>query len=352
MLYLFDNAENLIKVIGRADIEEAIYEEKINTAKILYVTTRCPVSDLARFCMIRQAGWGTFYRILTVKSVGTGHEIKAIEKAYEDLEYYSYIRDKRFYPGTIQNCLSTVLEGTHWPFAGTDFTGNIHVNFYYESRLECLKKIVERTGGEAVFVHDFDGKRVTNRRTYFYQKQSNDYGKRFVHGDGLLKIERESSCIDLYTALIGMGASLPTVDENGNETGGYTRRITFKDVEWKVSEGFPVDKPLGQDYVEIPEATSQFGLDNGATRRVGKVIFEDVTSQHDLLWQTYRRLEKLCRPQVSYSATVRDIGQTELGETVTIIRRDFNIAYKTRVYKRTIDLLNPTNTKLEIGDEK
>ena len=45
------------------------------------------------------------------------------------------------------------------------------------------------------------------------------------------------------------------------DTGGYGRRISFKDVEWRRTSGQPVDKPVGQEYVEIPAMTKVHGFE-------------------------------------------------------------------------------------------
>ncbi len=77
----------------------------------------------------------------------------------------------------------------------------------------------------------------------------------------VVKLSIESSP---KTALYGRGSSLQTED------GGFSRKITFADVEWKVSKGDPVDKPLGQELVGDPRALQKYGRKNkegpGATQ--------------------------------------------------------------------------------------
>src|SRR5690625_6624992 len=55
------------------------------------------------------------------------------------------------------------------------------------------------------------------------------------------------------TALYVRGASLET------EGGGFSRLLTFEDVEWSVANGDPVDKPLGQKWVGDPDALYKYG---------------------------------------------------------------------------------------------
>src|SRR5690625_5680278 len=55
------------------------------------------------------------------------------------------------------------------------------------------------------------------------------------------------------TALYGRGASLET------EGGGFSRLLTFEDVEWSVANGDPVDKPKGQKWVGDMDALQHYG---------------------------------------------------------------------------------------------
>jgi len=122
------------------------------------------------------------------------------------------------------------------------------------------------------------------------------------------------------------------------------------DVSWSKSNGDPVDKPAGQDFVEIPEMTDTFGYPNGSPR-MGIVEFTEIEDPEELLRATYDYLVSVSRPFVSYKADVKDIGDTGLGDTVSIIRKDLGIAYKTRVNKREINLLETSNVSVELGDE-
>jgi hypothetical protein len=171
---------------------------------------------------------------------------------------------------------------------------------------------------------------------------SSDKGKRFSYGSKLLSVVKEKDSAELYTALVGRG--------KGEEVGdGYGRRIGFEGVEWSVVNGDPVDKPLGQEFVELPEMTALYGFPDGEPR-TNVAIFEDTEDETLLLQQTYEQLVNASRPQVQFKATVQLIGDVELGETVSIIRHDLNFKYKTRVFKIKRDLVNNKRTEVELGD--
>src|SRR5699024_3178848 len=61
-------------------------------------------------------------------------------------------------------------------------------------------------------------------------------------------------------------------------------------------------------------------------------------------------LQEYARPKVLFSATVANIGDTGIGDTVTIHRHDLNMHYKTRVRKVMRNRKNNDKTQVEIGD--
>ncbi|MPM64075.1 hypothetical protein SDC9_110961 [bioreactor metagenome] len=124
----------------------------------------------------------------------------------------------------------------------------------------------------------------------------------------------------------------------------------FSDVEWTIAGGDPVDKPLLQDYVELPSATAQYGYSDG-TPRIGIVEFEDITDPALLLEATYNTLLANSRPQVQFKAGVDEKGLSEIGEIVSIIRDDLNIRYKTRVYKLRRNFLDKMDKEFTFGDK-
>src|SRR5699024_10882448 len=133
----------------------------------------------------------------------------------------------------------------------------------------------------------------------------------------------------------------------------YGRKINFADVEWKKSAGKPVDKPKGQKYIELPQATAEFGvkmLDGRKVPRIGMVEFSDTEDPEVLIEQTWQALQEYARPKVLFSATVANIGDTGIGDTVTIHRHDLNMHYKTRVRKVMRNRKNNDKTQVEIGD--
>src|SRR5690625_4171616 len=101
--------------------------------------------------------------------------------------------------------------------------------------------------------------------------------KRFNDETKVVTVKRETNHCELYPGLLGRGKG-EEVSETDAGDATYGRKINFADVEWKKSAGKPGDKPKGQKYIELPQATAEFGvkmLDGRKVPRIGLVEFSD-----------------------------------------------------------------------------
>lgn len=347
MFYFFDRAEALRLTVPFSEVQEAHFEEALNTPTRL--TLMLPkVIDLEGLIYVGHhdpvnTSTFTFYRIMTSTLTLDAQTITAVETAYDELIADGYVEDLRPTKKSAYEAMSQVLAGSRWQVGRMDTGKLVSTSFYFVSRLEAIQKIAELAEVEIRPRIVFDGHRITSRLIDIYTRLGSDKGERFVHGSNLLDVIQESAYDGIYTALVGRG--------KGEETGdGFGRRLTFGGVEWKISEGDPVDKPAGANFVEIPSYTAAFGLSDGRPR-IGIVEFPEVTDPAELLQLTFRQLEQIGRPQVLYKTRVLDVGRTALGDTVTIIREDYNIRYKVRIVKRTVNLLMPSDVEVELGDK-
>lgn len=272
------------------------------------------------------------------------------DTAYDELNAAPVI-DRR--PDDPAEALLAALENSLWEPGVVDsgFPAG-QTNFYHESALSCLKKMVETWGGEFQFRIEHDGRKITGRYVDFLRQRGRDTGFRVTVNRNMRSLEGEEDITGLATALYGFGKG-----EEHEETGGYGRRISFADVEWKVENGDPVDKPLGQEWVGDPEALAAWGLKGGTVHRFGFVIFEEVEDPTELLRLTWEELQKRKAPQVNYKVGLIDLEHTEgqehmavrLGDWVSVIEDDLGIEFKARVIKRRVPLREPENTELELG---
>lgn len=358
-MFLFDRNQKVKRWLVDRDFIEAKMVEQINAADQLTFSVplnrRLPSSYFyAAIPQPRGSGY-LLFRIVTEKVSSDQIEYTAVESAYDELKSYHYIKDVRPENRKAGELLQTALEGTRWQVGQTYDSGTFSINFYYVSTLEAIQKIVELCGLEVTFEITLNPKthQIEHRLVNLYAQQGQRTGKRFEYGSNLLTVEREESAENLITALIGRGKGEAVYheDNTAEETpDGYGRRINFADVVWSKKNGNPTDKPAGQEYVEDVDATAKYGFDDGKPR-IGIEIFEDITDPVELLKATWSALQTLKRPQASFRASVMDVGDLGLGDTVAIVRHDIKIEYFTRVYKVTHNLLDERQNTIELGDD-
>lgn len=358
-MFLFDRNQKVKRWLIDRDFIEATMVEEINAADQLTFSVplneRLPSSYFyAAIPQPRGSGY-LLFKIVTEKVSSDQIEYTAVESAYDELKSYRYIKDVRPENRKAGELLQTALEGTRWQVGQTYDSGAFSTNFYYISTLEAIQKIVELCGLEVTFEITLNPKthQIEHRLVNLYAQQGQRTGKRFEYGSNLLTVEREESAENLITALIGRGKGEAVYHENNTveETpDGYGRRTNFADVVWSKKNGNPADKPAGQEYVEDVDATAKYGFDDGKPR-IGIEIFEDITDPAELLKATWSALQTLKRPQASFRASVMDVGDLGLGDTVAIVRHDIKIEYFTRVYKVTHNLLDERQNTIELGDD-
>ena len=307
MFFVFDNTEKLIRIIKKSGVKSAEVSEYINLprqldalfsdVKALENANYIAHKDLYNPALL------CLYRITNTALTSYGLEVTAIDSAYDDLLADGYIVDQRPSNKTVTETLTQVLDGSRWSVGTVNTTPTVTTNFYYISRLDALYKIMDVPGCEFQTRVTFSGNSITGRYIDVYDRIGSNRGKRFVYGSNLLEVIHEEKHSDIYTALIGRGKGEQIIDEYGDPTDAYGRRILFSDVVWTKAGGDPVDKPLGQIYVEIPEMTALFGYPDGKPR-IGIVEFGDIEDAEELLDATYNELIERSRPMAYFKTQV------------------------------------------------
>lgn len=175
----------------------------------------------------------------------------------------TFIEDKRNRTATATQCLRKALEGTRWTVGTVDDDGTTaDLSFYHVSALEAVESIASEYGLEITssYLMDPQHLRITNRAVNLVKAQgdqSNEGLRRFEYGHDLKGVTRTVDATGVKTRLYGYGKGLPATDEEGNETGGYGRRIDFSDIN------------NGKPYVEDTEATKLWGLPGPADEALG-----------------------------------------------------------------------------------
>ena len=355
MLILFDHQEQPIGRLTSRSLISCVQTEPLNGLVMLDFTVDYESIDAMDevFYVAHKdavnANAIQMYKILTSMPDTQGMTYQALHIVHDDMKGYGYIRERALGGVQAGAALSVALEGSRWQVGRADPTAAGSVHFYDNSRQECITKILDTWDVELGYRIVFTGNQITGRYIDLYARRGVETGRRYAYGRGALEVVREESQAGLYTAAIGRGKGEQKFDDDGEATGGYGRRINFSDVVWSKAAGDPVDKPAGQEYVEIPEMTAQFGYSDGSPR-MKVCVYQDIEDPATLLQKTYEELLVNSRPLVQFRATITEAGNLELGDTVSIIRKELGIYYKTRVFSVKRDLLGGSLVEINLGD--
>lgn len=265
-----------------------------------------------------------------------------------------FITEQRNRSMTAAQALAKALTGTRWTVGDVDATGVKDTSFYHVSPLDAINTICDTYGLEAVASYRLDpsGRFVTGRKVSLLAAQGRSTGvpRRFDYHADLTGITRTVDASNVVTRLYGYGKGVETTDDKGEATGGYSRKISFADVN------------QGREYVEDATATEQWGVPGpDGTMRPACGIYENgqQDDKSQLLAEARARLARLKTPVVTYEANVLALAQAgmdahgvDLGDRVEITDTAITPALRLsgRVLKIEENLLDPADTTLTLGN--
>lgn len=269
----------------------------------------------------------------------------------------TYIEDKRNRNANAKACLAKALEGTRWS-VGTVETGTItgmaDLAFYHCTVLEAVQKTADTYGLEVQTEYQPDptGNQIGRRIIHLVEHRgSTNTTKRFEYGKDLTQIKRDIDSGDVITRLYGWGKGIEQTNDQGEATGGYSRKISFADVN------------NGKPYVQDDQALADWGIVGAdGTRRHSEasVDFPDCEDPKELLALTKNALKTRTTPVVSYTADVTALGQagydpegTDVGDSVQIIDTSFTtpLRLEGRILQIEEDLAGSlADTKITLGN--
>ncbi|MBW3092639.1 phage tail protein [Bifidobacterium sp. 82T10] len=237
------------------------------------------------------------------------------------------IEDKRNRDTTAGGCLAKALENTRWTIgtvqAGTT-TQRADLAFYHISVLEALQNICDTYGLEleTSYTANQTGDGIGARTISLLERRGTpDTGKRFTYGKDLTGIRRTVNTERPITRLYAYGKGVESTDDDGNSTGGYSRKITFADIN------------NGKPYIDDNTMLATWGLPDGQGGRrhsEGQYDNGDCEDPKQLLAEAKTYLKEHNHPSVSYEADVISLGQagydaegTDIGDGVQIIDTTF-----------------------------
>nr|WLJ25714.1 MAG: tail protein [Firmicutes phage HS08] len=355
MLYLFDKNENLIHELASFELESLIQHEELNKLVTLefgvFIDSNDKMKDIEYVAHKDMEDYGKIqmYRIIGSESDDNAVNYQAVHIIFDELKSYGYIRDKRPDKVKASAALNIALAGSRWKVGRVDDSELLSTSFYDCTRLDALSKIIKTWSLDLNFYLTFDGNKITGRYIDLLGFRGEDTGERFVYGSNALEVVKEVDKSEVYTRVIPRGKGEEKVDDEGKPTDGYGRRIKIDDVLWEKSKGDPVDKPKGQEFLELKEMTEKFGFSDGEPRTRVQ-IFEDIEDPKELIKAGYDFLVKVSRPLVQFKTKISKRSRTNVGDIVRIIRKDLDFYYRTRIYKAHRNLLNET-LEVEFGDK-
>lgn len=360
MIYLFNQLEELIDVIDEASLADFTHTIELNqfdrSSFEIPVDYKPEVIKEAQFFGFQSRDRVFCLFRISEKSYDIDLTIEGIDRAESDL--HSFIIEDKRPGGNASDVLREILKGTGYQLGNVDgLTRTGRLSFYYISVRQALVKIIESYACEFKVRYTFVENKIIGRYIDLNQRFGRVTGHQFEYGSNILNVTYEESSDDVVTALIGRGKGEESTNESGEATGGYGRRIQFKDVSWSVAKGDPVDKPAGQNYVSNETARNIYGLhQNGEIKhRFGVYTNEDIEDPVELLKATYKELQRLSVPIVTFKANLLDLANAIeqdiwIGDSVGIVRDQIGIAFEARIHKLIIDKLDDNRSVVELGD--
>src|SRR5699024_9335068 len=215
----------------------------------------------------------------------------------------------------------------------------LSTNFYWQPMFDVIEFVNKEFRLDFLPKVLFDEQKINGFDIEFAEKIGNDTAIRIPFGYRTLELTHEVDYSEIVTKLVVHG--------KGEEVGdGYGRRINISDVDFSRNG---VKSPKGSLYLEDESLTATYGND-GQTPREGREVFEDIESPSELAEAGYNLYQEVSRPRMAFEAKVADIGDVGIGDSVMIIRREHDLYFKARIHKVKVDLLNPDDAEVELGD--
>lgn len=252
---------------------------------------------------------------------------------------------------TPAQALAKALDGTRWSVGQCD-EGSGEYSVYHQSSLASVKDIAEayKMEVEPVIELSADGNSIAKRSVRLVKRLGRaSTALRLDYGSGLSGIDRVLSADDVVTRLYCYGKGVQTTDDDGNATGGYSRKITFADING------------GKEYIQDDSLLEIWGVpgpDGSLMHTEG--IFEDgdCEDKATLLAEGRAALAERSKPIVSYEGTVEALGRAgfdanacDLGDNLQMVDTTFPkpLRLSGRVLEIVEDLLgdgSPSSVKV------
>lgn len=207
----------------------------------------------------------------------------------------------------------------------------------YKTTWELLKNLVSGLGGYLHIRYEADGDYIDWLEDFKYTNT-----QKIEFAENLLDITQEVDAEEIYTACIPLGAKLEITTEEGT-TETTDERLTVASVN------------NGKDYIFNAEKVEEYGWKFAPA---SEVTWDDVTRPENLLTKATDYLNNtgimlaatLELSAVDLAYTDADIDSFEFCQYVQVVSTPHNLEKSYLLSKISIDMLQPKNTKITLGD--
>lgn len=324
MIFVFDRNE---KQISTLDVVPKIVEE-IGKVRTLEFETQ---EELEKG-----------YRIVTIAR-GKAYEFIVVDSTYERDDKYSYtyfcqdsIIELQSIPimdirptGRASMVLGLILKDSRFVLemrTGTDDSIEKSNYFYHKTAIEAFSEVINKYNLEWYTEYKFVRGKITERRIVIHRRDGRTHG-RLEFGKNIKKFTRKILPDPIITAIIPFGKGEEKLDENGNSTGGYGRRIGISNV----NGGLP--------YIENVQATEIYGYGEAGQKKplYGFVIFEDEEDESNLLKLAEEELAVVSQVRAEHTVEAAHLGfDAVIGYEVPVVDDVINYRAYARIVKLVI----------------
>lgn len=377
-IYGVTSGENIVQAFTEDNTTEANFHQSINNAAILTFTTTEPLKDGVRFFLTKDPindykhEEFMYFEITDQDFDGYEYTYRAEEYAYHDLDTMGYVK-KTYKQGnwTTKSLLESItyndvepkgIARTKWEIIDNGIMlpttwageGNTYT-LWYNTPLRGIEKFIEYFGGEIRFYVTIVNNKISRHYLEIYEKRGRETGKRYESNSNLISLTNKAEYADRYEYIIPLaeGGGASGDEQKYNTPNGFNNYITLEGLE----VGKPTDKwykPKSQLYVSLandknayPLKSQPKGLQNNP--RIKPVTFDEVKSKEVLFDKGIEWLENNQGVAWSYSASVLDIGESQVGDTIAIIDERSGISSYVRVHDIDYDMIDPENTGVHFG---
>lgn len=355
MIFILDKKERVINVLKNNKVatskksyfDDLLYEDLDTGASTFSVSTNA-YNEVSQDLIV--GNYVAFkdkkgnYRLFQITNVETEHNESMTITIYSECAGLSLInnvfRKRKMTSVTIRKFVDAITENTDWStgFIEEAVNTSLDLDIPDGSCYSTLQTYIKKFGVEIEFRVELNNGRISKKYIDVYRQRGRVTGKRFTYGRDIEKIVKTSDSSELYTALIGRGKN----------------DVTFRDV---TVEG--IDKPLGQDFVADKSSFERFNRNGYHLTGIYSV---DSESPEVVLRETYKKLQEVKEPKVSYEIPVVLLGEllgieydkVSIGDQIGILDTDFNppLMLSARVSKLYVSETNNDNTKCVLSNFK